>query len=118
MREIKFRAWDPCADPPCMYNSNVCEEYAMGDLLGGEMSIMQYTGLKDKNGTEIYEGDIVEGLCAGRENMGEVIFSKRGLKFCVRTHKRGTYGKDVPVMASLIGTRVIGNIYENPDLLE
>lgn len=117
MREIKFRVWD------IVWKKMLTHE-DLWDAPFNELfistpdqrpySIMQYTGLKDKNGREIYEGDIVVD---GRENSAEVVFDDGC--FCVigylgdlRTH---------PLRDSLFcGERfeVIGNIYEDPELLE
>ncbi|WP_280149931.1 YopX family protein [Bacillus subtilis] len=117
MREIKFRVWD------IVWKKMLTHE-DLWDAPFNELfistpdqrpyNIMQYTGLKDRNGREIYEGDIVVD---GRENSAEVVFDDGC--FCVigylgdlRTH---------PLRDSLFcGERfeVIGNIYENPELLE
>jgi len=69
----------------------------------------QYTGLKDKNGTEIYEGDIVKqfnGLtaeCKWDSQFAGFVYDKEGM---------------VDVESSHNCVEVIGNIYENPELLE
>lgn len=124
MRQIKFRAWhkkwDRLINDIFLGDSEV--KFPIGntsDILDineeySNLIFQQYTGLKDKNGREIYEGDIVVD---GRENSAEVVFDDGC--FCVigylgdlRTH---------PLRDSLFcGERfeVIGNIYEDPELLE
>ncbi|MEC2218984.1 YopX family protein [Bacillus subtilis] len=119
MREIKFRAWNAPLNKMDYSPLNAVGfdgkvYYGNADITGFFENIMQYTGLKDKNGREIYEGDIVVD---GRENSAEVVFDDGC--FCVigylgdlRTH---------PLRDSLFcGERfeVIGNIYEDPELLE
>ena len=118
-REIKFRAWDKeneemydvamidvetgevaYTDHPTGYNA---------DALLEQVELMQYTGLKDKNGKEIYEGDILKD-CDTRE-IKTVIWHKNC--FILRDTKgfyQWTYFEDEH--------EVIGNIYENSDLLE
>lgn len=75
----------------------------------------QFTGLKDKNGKEIYEGDILRIKNSLIELEGEVIFDTIDLAFEV-------YDKENDCTEMLWYTNkefeVIGNIYDNPDLLE
>lgn len=107
-REIKFRIWDKINRMwlRC-FNVNL---FDIGDLPNVEL--MQYTGVKDKNGKEIYEGDIVILNDAEEENK------------CIVKYKYGSYilvDGDLRENLSNVEAKfleVVGNIYENKNLLE
>lgn len=82
-----------------------------------------YTGLKDKNGVEIYEGDIVERLLYEEVNViGVVIFVKEGWTGFLLKVKEETGYRYYTIGNNENGKNeddmVLGNIYENPELLE
>lgn len=128
MREIKFRAWDTVEK---RYYAPVCEAYRgrlhelllslAGDLSAWEMSglnhqstfkppdryvLEQFTGLKDRNGREIYDGDIVKG--EEGEYSGEVWE-------IAWEQDRAAWSIDENLSD---GVEVIGNVHENPELLK
>ena len=132
MREIKFRAW--CNYERKMYNKFYIEEHMtyaffceLIESAKERYDLMQYTGLKDKNGTEIYEGDIVKfndywGAITGGD-VGDTI------RTCfVQYIISGFFLVDVideeyeeDLGMALINAdelEVIGNIYEHKHLLE
>jgi uncharacterized phage protein (TIGR01671 family) len=98
--------------------------------------LMQFTGLKDKNGKEIYEGDILKLHCSSnKEHVVTATIEWLGVSFFPRIHNTKVFGghprREVPMweMHSWCGTHdcltgwpekleVIGNIYENPELLD
>lgn len=108
MREIKFRAYDKereCIKDVINIDFNTNKIYCVGDytfLYNGKFELMQYTGLKDKNGVEIYEGDIIKG---GIYLSYEVKWDFGECGWNIGTGVQHNY-------------EVIGNIYENPELLE
>jgi uncharacterized phage protein (TIGR01671 family) len=80
-----------------------------------EVDVMQYTGLLDKNGKEIYEGDLIDGWIKDEKFIAkEVIFD--GGAFSVMPY--GKESKYTPCLYEVDDAEVVGNIYESPELLE
>ncbi len=108
MREISFRAWDLGAESMVDWESI---KLHFSEHIDHEMVVvMQYTGLKDKNGKEIYEGDIV---CIGGSQPYEVITNDFSQVHCIDND----LGQEELYKWNKL-CKVIGNIYENPELLE
>ncbi len=118
MREIKFRAWhrdskrmlqvgDDCGTT---HPLDCCVYFKQGQ----PVELMQYTGLKDKNGLEIYEGDLVSYRLNG-QYLAKVYFDDRTAGYRLRVNGETQFDKTYPVDFIL---EVIGNIYESPELLE
>ena len=123
MREIKFRG-----------RHIISKKWIVGDLIheewaGGkaimikrkktahsvlEETVGQFTGLHDKNGKEIYEGDIVEGRVGDEEG-----YDVRGtITYCDEGHYFIKEKDDETMLHIVDILEVIGNIYENADLLK
>ena len=90
-----------------------------GNIYGGlvnldEIELMQSTGLKDKNGKEIFEGDIVKS-----NKYITSVFYEDGA-YCVKFRRtpNTTVTMNVISFIEKYKTRIVGNIYENPDILE
>ena len=93
--------------------SYFCDEGWLDDVEVIPETIGQFTGLTDKNGKKIFEGDVVRCVrthCDGKEVVGHIIF--RDCCFCVKK------GIDSPAMDLCDDFEVIGNTYDNPELLE
>ena len=80
-------------------------------------TIGQYTGLKDKNGVEICEGDIVETVYNGEVFAGVVVYDLNEVDFKV-TDGKEKYGRNFQYLTGNDENEVVGNIYENPELLK
>lgn len=126
MREIKFRAWEKSLQEIISvhdidFSSRQINTNGAWRLFN-EVELMQYTGLKDKNGKEIYEGDIVEihhpklrGVQDESIERGEIVFNGERGGFAWKEPRTGIlYG----LVTNDNANEVIGNIYENPELLE
>lgn len=106
MREIKFRAWDEEKEE--MLEELQIRNEPLWWLTSLKLPIMQYTGMKDKNGTDVYEGDILQQYWRG-EPTGIV---------AVEYWEHGFYGNDITrTNYDSETSEVIGNIYENEGLL-
>ncbi len=125
-RPIKFRFWGDFGD----FNeeADTCEKEMLygdrfhffdhapiNDLFADKrFVVMQFTGLVDKNGKEIYEGDIVivKGTKRIKNYVTEIIWLNNG--FCLKENI--TYFNDYKLLSS--GLEVIGSIHENPEFLK
>ena len=110
MREIKFRAWDTSEEEMII---NPHARLVYGESINSafdddEIVWMQFTGLKDKNGKEIYEGDIVD---SGISDVEVVSFGEQEDREKYATYWGFNLWPDWEY-------EVIGNIYENPELLQ
>ncbi len=119
-RELKFRVWD--IKDSCWHNPNILEVF--GDTLKALYSyskedednfiIQQYTGLKDKNDKEIYEGDILTNIFSGLKNEHFVVSFKSG-QYIVENKNHGNF---FMLIINYKLYEVVGNIFENLELLE
>ena len=117
MREIKFRAWD--GEELIYPNTKMFGGTSNGDLLRDWPStIMQFTGLSDKSGKEIYEGDIVETVYTNhKKHKGAIYFQPTRLNWSVEHSPFAN--QDLFVYSRPdCSIEIIGNIYENPELIE
>ena len=132
-REIKFRAWD-----------KVRKEYLSGgqvliailkgnrpksnpvyldilkdaDMYKDRFVLEQFTGLHDKNGKEIYEGDIIEYGGQQYLDVFRALIKYKDDRFIADWHCDVFFRKDVHFWTTERKVQVIGNIYSNPELLK
>lgn len=119
-REIKFRAWydgemlqDAVVVEKCLYWENGRNFTVLGLFSDICVELMQFTGLKDKNGKEIYEGDILQNA---HNNKAIIKFDTNVASFnFVLDGSACAFGLGLARLNT--NWEVIGNIYENPELL-
>ena len=123
MRKIKFRVWYK-TEKRMMSWEEICKSGEFThDFLNQEFADtsppMQYTCKKDKNDKEIYEGDIVQAEVSEEYTdskifmQGEVIYYEPFASFEIKTKDSGQ-----PTMSVFTSFKVLGNKFENPELLE
>lgn len=132
---FRFRAWytdydkntEMIYDVQGTYDTGCCEDYPGSShhdrfqdvLMDSNAIVMQCTGLKDKNGKLIYEGDIVTPVHTNATLLepkitGQVISGKA----CFQIQSPHIAYNALQILNSEKAFEVIGNIYENPELLE
>ena len=132
MRDIKFRAWNKklkrFAPENCSIQIQGDDSHVSFDTFDGnfdtevwgieDCELMQYTGLKDNNGVEIYEGDIVSLWYAPRATAkGRIKFENGAFYFKTTEAEPNICLAHDCVYESGNEFTAIGNIYENPELL-
>ena len=148
MREIKFRAWqnghkrmrevtnirfkDGVISEVAIKQPNTApafQTYGIGEYPLEYLNLMQYTGLKDKNGKEIYEGDVlysIDNIVV--ESIGGYGRTEQEAAFAVVTYDTDLAAfvlqsdnvmlKDELIWEHACYSEIIGNIYENPELIK
>ena len=108
MREIRFRAWIP--DLELMEYAPQIREKDVGNMndifIDDDVVFMQYTGLKDKNGVEIYEGDIIKSYFLRKNGVIEYVNDK--VCFMAKISMNEWH-----FISDLYDIEIIGNVYEN-----
>ncbi len=124
MREITLRAWDVTYKQMLKIND---AKFVDGLLIGvkginwdSKVVVMQYTGLKDRNGCEIYEDDVVRGEFIAYDIgvcTGQILFDEA--RFIFKSDSQPNY-PNTPVWVPLCemkNVEIIGNVHQHPHLL-
>ena len=114
MRELKFRAWDHIEmNVPSLGEFNDMND-EIDNLIFDGVLLMQYTGLKDKNGVEIYEGDIASVF----GSPFEIVFYEGCFGYWIWENEAYRNFITSAISNNKDDVEVIGNIYENKDLVK
>ena len=128
MRDLIFRAWNKetkrmgSAFPLKVIVFDAIEHPEKPNRDWDNLTIMQFTGLRDINDKMIFEGDIVESVDWGQPKRARGIVIFEGYEWKVTPKKRGKHSTWYEIWSHVVreegsSVEVIGNIYENPELL-
>ena len=141
MRDIKFRIWDGAKNEWLASSNKDALPYYGFALVGEVMTVQsppvwsldegnvveQFTNLKDKNGTEIYEGDIIQFEFWNEKYYRQIAYNSAIASYEAITvtsptskklRQKAKYSFSELYKISSKGFKVVGNIHENPELLE
>lgn len=118
MREIKFRCWDKWIKR--MHTTLSIDFRATCSSERGNIVLMQYTGLKDKNGIEIYEGDIAKESRKRVKNERHfvVVWNNDIGSYTFKPLDKIETSYPCFNIGTIKNLEVVGNIYENPELIK
>mgnify|MGYP001207977073 CR=1 FL=1 len=111
----KYYIIQNCSEYPLFKNPE--DDECFMDVEVDPNTVGRFTGLNDKNGNEIYEGDIVEAWSEGVKAIGEVKRRMDGLFIIYPAYQRGEFWGLCPDVYGHTTVEIIGNVYENPELL-
>lgn len=111
-KTLEDKYWIVYPDPRYMPDWNLPYKMVRTDV--DKETIGQYTGLKDRNMKKIYEGDIVKVFTNKKWRIGKIIYEHSGFTIDVTNNKELEYGR-TGIIENL--TEVIGNVWDNPELL-
>lgn len=130
-REVKYRIFTNAGVVPVIkmeWNKKEVRAYTYKDFfVRNPKTLMQYTGVKDKHGNEIYEGYILKAEAEAEypddNTVSDVIFNEKDLCFQIRSNpkdeKYGTYSHGLPLTwGAWASLEIVGNIHENQGLLK
>lgn len=120
MREYKFRAWDKTG--PCMIGPYDIDDAIWNHKEIRQLPLTQFTGLKDKNGKEIYEGDKIDcseydpnQQCVIKRFFDAVVGHEKGSYYY---YPEGNMRQPHQLLMYAYDAEVIGNVFQNKELLE